>query len=174
MSDPARLSTRRWRKPPGSLVACQAFWFPRPGCIGDPIPSRRDARISRFLREKEIRPMNRFFVASLAALLCCTGGLGCKMCPHCPDPSFGQRRIEGPFLGGFPQNGTHWGRCFNAHGHCSRCNCPEDAGWGGNGNGNGMPLEPAPGMSAGAVAYPYYTTRGPRDFLSNQPPSIGP
>ncbi len=23
-------------------------------------------------------------------------------------------------------------------------------------------------------AYPYYTTRGPRDFLMNNPPSIGP
>ncbi len=26
----------------------------------------------------------------------------------------------------------------------------------------------------GAVAYPYYTTRGPRDFLAKCPPSIGP
>jgi hypothetical protein len=24
------------------------------------------------------------------------------------------------------------------------------------------------------VAYPYYTTRGPRDFLAKNPPSIGP
>jgi hypothetical protein len=24
------------------------------------------------------------------------------------------------------------------------------------------------------VAYPYYTTRGPRDFLAKCPPSIGP
>jgi hypothetical protein len=26
----------------------------------------------------------------------------------------------------------------------------------------------------GAVGYPYYTVRAPRDFLHNQPPSIGP
>ena len=32
----------------------------------------------------------------------------------------------------------------------------------------------APGPTSGAVAYPYYTTRGPRDFLLNNPPSIGP
>ena len=30
------------------------------------------------------------------------------------------------------------------------------------------------GPPTGAVAYPYYTTRGPRDFLAKCPPSIGP
>jgi len=44
----------------------------------------------------------------------------------------------------------------------------------------GIPLQPAPdAMSAAQVAYPYYTTRGPRDFFlgyppGTQPPSIGP
>jgi len=28
--------------------------------------------------------------------------------------------------------------------------------------------------SGGAVSYPYYTTRGPRDFLETHPQSIGP
>lgn len=32
---------------------------------------------------------------------------------------------------------------------------------------------PAP-PSTGAITYPYYTTRGPRDFLAKNPPSIGP
>jgi hypothetical protein len=31
-----------------------------------------------------------------------------------------------------------------------------------------------PGPSSAAVTYPYYTTRGPRDFLAENPPSIGP
>lgn len=31
-----------------------------------------------------------------------------------------------------------------------------------------------PGPPAAQVAYPYYTHRGPRDFLLNNPPSIGP
>jgi len=31
-----------------------------------------------------------------------------------------------------------------------------------------------PGPPTGAVAYPYYTVRGPRDFLVDNPPSIGP
>ena len=30
------------------------------------------------------------------------------------------------------------------------------------------------GPPTGQVAYPYYTTRGPRDFLMRNPPSIGP
>ena len=34
-------------------------------------------------------------------------------------------------------------------------------------------VQPA-GPPSGAVAYPYYTTRGPRDFLAKKPPSIGP
>jgi hypothetical protein len=32
----------------------------------------------------------------------------------------------------------------------------------------------APGPTTGAVTYPYYTTRGPRDFLAANPPGIGP
>jgi hypothetical protein len=34
-------------------------------------------------------------------------------------------------------------------------------------------VQPA-GPPTGAVAYPYYTTRGPREFLAKNPPSIGP
>ena len=32
----------------------------------------------------------------------------------------------------------------------------------------------AVGPETGSVTYPYYTLRGPRDFLLNNPPSIGP
>jgi hypothetical protein len=31
-----------------------------------------------------------------------------------------------------------------------------------------------PGPASGAVTYPYYTNRGPRDFLARELPSIGP
>jgi hypothetical protein len=31
-----------------------------------------------------------------------------------------------------------------------------------------------PGPPTAAITYPYYTTRGPRDFLAQNPPSIGP
>jgi hypothetical protein len=42
-------------------------------------------------------------------------------------------------------------------------------------HGRGMPaMEGAmPGPPSAHVAYPYYTSRGPRDFLINNPPSIG-
>lgn len=30
------------------------------------------------------------------------------------------------------------------------------------------------GQTHGAVAYPYYTTRGPRDYFADDPQSIGP
>jgi hypothetical protein len=30
-----------------------------------------------------------------------------------------------------------------------------------------------PGPPTGAYAYPYYTLHGPRDFLANDPPSLG-
>ena len=32
----------------------------------------------------------------------------------------------------------------------------------------------APGPPTGTITYPYYTNRGPRDFLAESPPSIGP
>ncbi len=40
------------------------------------------------------------------------------------------------------------------------------------GRGCGRGCAPAP--AAAAVTYPYYTVRGPRDFLAQQPRSIGP
>ena len=39
----------------------------------------------------------------------------------------------------------------------------------GNAYVNGGPSGPP----TGAYAYPYYTVRGPRDFLRNEPPTIG-
>lgn len=36
------------------------------------------------------------------------------------------------------------------------------------------PEAPVGGPPVGTVTYPYYTVRGPRDFLANDPPSIGP
>jgi hypothetical protein len=36
------------------------------------------------------------------------------------------------------------------------------------------PQAPVGGPPVGTVTYPYYTVRGPRDFLANDPPNIGP
>ncbi|HYO25427.1 MAG TPA: hypothetical protein VEQ85_10825 [Lacipirellulaceae bacterium] len=43
-------------------------------------------------------------------------------------------------------------------------------------NGQTYPEYPTfnQGPPVGQTAYPYYTTRGPRDFLRDNPPSIGP
>ena len=42
-----------------------------------------------------------------------------------------------------------------------------------HGRGGPMMEGAMPGPPSAHVAYPYYTTRGPRDFLINNPPSIG-
>ena len=45
----------------------------------------------------------------------------------------------------------------------------------GHGAGRAVASQPFnPGMPTAQVAYPYYTHRGPRDFLLDNPPSIGP
>ncbi|MEQ8849545.1 hypothetical protein [Botrimarina sp.] len=57
---------------------------------------------------------------------------------------------------------------------------PGGCGPGGFGHGGGLSRHSdanynfTPGPPTGQVAYPYYTTRGPRDFLMANPPSIGP
>ncbi len=50
-----------------------------------------------------------------------------------------------------------------------------DPGCLGHNAGNAVASQPfQPGMPTAQVAYPYYTHRGPRDFLMANPPSIGP
>ena len=84
----------------------------------------------------------------------CMGG-SCAQAPEncqcCNDP-------------GDPNDPGHC-RLFGDH-CCPLCNhqCPLAGGDGGNGDAG----------PAGTIAYPYYTTRGPRDFLAKDPPSIGP
>jgi len=71
-------------------------------------------------------------------------------------------------------------------GGCEGGNCgpgPQACGPGGEGCGPGM-CQHAPGgpddpnsyagPPTGGVTYPYYTTRGPRDYLARSPRGIGP
>ena len=55
------------------------------------------------------------------------------------------------------------------------CRCPFCGGWR-CADGQCCEEQPAaaPGPATGAVTYPYYTVRGPRDFLAKNPSSIGP
>ena len=66
-------------------------------------------------------------------------------------------------------NGVAGGFCGCGGAGCGGCGlCP-------NGGGT-YPEYPSfsQGPPVGQVAYPYYTTRGPRDFLARKPASIGP
>ncbi|MBN2127846.1 MAG: hypothetical protein JW741_00035 [Sedimentisphaerales bacterium] len=89
----------------------------------------------------------------------------CGHCTDCPETCQSCGCNEsccdatcGPDCG--PNCGTDCGDC----GQCERC-CRL----------RGLCRQPInPGPPTGAVAYPYYTTRGPRDFLSSNPRSIGP
>lgn len=88
----------------------------------------------------------------------------------------------GMFGQGHPGLGGHLGGCANGCGQV--CNCLSNAhaamkGLTGPSRGQ-VPhtAEPNYGMGgmggqASTYAYPYYTTRGPRDFLIDNPPSIG-
>jgi hypothetical protein len=86
----------------------------------------------------------------------CMGG-SCAQAPEncqcCNDP-------------GDPNDPGHC-RLFGDH-SCPLCNhqCPLAGGRGEEVANDGPPT--------GAITYPYYTTRGPRDFLAKDPPSIGP
>ena len=79
----------------------------------------------------------------------CNGALGCRPC------NLGWQRGGTDyqrFLGNNGGPGGHLGQHANAQ--------PSGAGG------------PA-GAPAAQVAYPYYTARGPRDFLMDNPPTIG-
>jgi hypothetical protein len=60
--------------------------------------------------------------------------------------------------------------------HPGPASCPSCACHGGcpcRGAAAGQEVAPG-GPPVGMVTYPYYTVRGPRDFLARNPPSIGP
>lgn len=109
---------------------------------------------------------------------------GCNECLDCGDGCGGGC---GPFGcgdccgggGGCLQNGlSALLDCNGCGGNGCGCNgCgPHGAGGlvGGCNSSGDQFYNFTPGPPVGQVAYPYYTTRGPRDFLMCNPPSIGP
>jgi hypothetical protein len=108
----------------------------------------------------------------------CQGGGHCRngLC-------HGVRCQEGVCPGGVCQTRCQSGHCGKCH-HCNHCrhlgrygglarhhlSQAEQDALAGSDYGATGPAGP-PGAT---VAYPYYTTRGPRDFLSRCPPSVGP
>jgi hypothetical protein len=93
---------------------------------------------------------------------CCPNGGSCGADGYCScgDPSCcgnGCRRLVDGIAGGF-------------------CGCGHGSGYGMCPCGQTYPEYPTfnQGPPVGQTAYPYYTVRGPRDFLRNNPPTIGP
>ena len=66
--------------------------------------------------------------------------------------------------------GPHFAACGNGY-CCAACGQPAAACCCASGDHN---YNFNPGPPVAQTAYPYYTLRGPRDFLLNNPPSIGP
>ena len=130
---------------------------------------------------------------------CCQGGDGClfdRYCGHDCGPGYGR----GPYDCS-PCGSPHWGCTGHRHPQgyvtASECQCatprtqPLHAAACGNGYCCAICGQPAPsccccansgdqnynfspGPPAAQVAYPYYTVRGPRDFLLDSPPPLGP
>ena len=97
--------------------------------------------------------MNRVFGwMGVAALIVAAVGCSPCDCRRCGGPHAG--RHGGLGHGGFAHGGGPGG------------------GIGGGGGAYGSQY--APGPQTPTVVYPYYTTRGPRDFLSANPRGIGP
>jgi hypothetical protein len=133
----------------------------------------------------------------------CPGGEGCAFdrfhgsdcgpgypagpydCSPCNSPNWGCNGHEHPF-------GSKTGReCYCQNDNCGQqqcvcprcgrgyccgcpgpgCSCCPYCGCGPSGDHN---YNFNPGPPVAQTAYPYYTLRGPRDFLLNNPPSIGP
>jgi hypothetical protein len=124
--------------------------------------------------------MFRLFLG-LSCALCILPSMGCQGtgCRSCSGNTFNAR------MSGLLSRGCRSGDCANVCGDA----CGGACGKGGCGNGYGVhPLKtagfgPHPGQHpqaqpagppVGQYGYPYYTLRGPRDFLQNNPPSIGP
>ena len=90
-----------------------------------------------------------------------THGMG-----QCPRPKSG---MNGKKAARMAAKAVHYpmSKCVQKAHHrcaCGGCGCCRCCGSGGG----------AVGPEYGVVNYPYYTTRGPRDFLMVNPPSIGP
>ena len=125
----------------------------------------------------------------------CNGGSGCNAGSDCNAGSCGDGDCQAcgdgkPCRGSLA--GKLRGRIHGCHTGCGRIGCkPGPLAWQSGGLGysdhlgsgplNGhaaaaaMAAQPfTPGPATPQVAYPYYTHRGPRDFLIDNPPTIGP
>ena len=106
---------------------------------------------------------------------------GCCEDDCCGDECCGNgkgRKGKGLFSGGLFGSRSGGKACGNDPCNCNPGMCGVVGGLASGfcPHGGGYPEYPTynPGPPTGQVAYPYYTVRGPRDFLMSNPPSIGP
>jgi hypothetical protein len=106
---------------------------------------------------------------------CCLSKLWCHHWGMCPWGGC-QEEACGEACGDSCGESCGAGGCDNCnshHGHGLIGHHPRHAPGQGHFGTNATYAGPS-GPPTGAVAYPYYTNRGPRDFLADNPPSIGP
>jgi hypothetical protein len=119
------------------------------------------------------------------------GGNGCGYpcgqydCSPCGSPRWGCNGYEHPHgyvdnracicdngaCGQCQQHCPHCGHDYCCTGPAPGCQCCPLCGCGPSGD---HVYDFNPGPPVAQTAYPYYTLRGPRDFLMGNPPSIGP
>ena len=99
---------------------------------------------------------------------CDSGGCCGNGCSGCANGQCSSGRCGPGSRGGCSAcGGRGCGLCQRMAGRVASDFCPHAAGYPESHN-----FTPSP--PSGQVAYPYYTVRGPRDFLRDNPPSIGP
>ncbi|MBX7075318.1 MAG: hypothetical protein K1X71_19425 [Pirellulales bacterium] len=124
--------------------------------------------------------MKRLFVAALL-LMAIGSSTGCCIIDHLFHCPCGRWRGGGcgPYgdcgsCGSCGDSCTYGGGAYDGGGYDPVPGCSDCARrHGGGGESYAGPQGP-PGPPVGQVAYPYYTTRGPRDFLARNPGDIGP
>lgn len=106
---------------------------------------------------------------------CCGDCDTCDTCGGgCVDGDCGYEDGPGPYYGSGPAypSGGEFAQAGYAGPPRGQCDVRRPCG---PLKGNRMMAEQGPpGPPIGQVAYPYYTTRGPRDFLARNPGDIGP
>ena len=153
----------------GDCTTCQG------AVIGDTVPSEGRHISHGFISDVRNAHQGRArgHIGGIAGKHGCGAG-GCGLGGH-----GGHRGHAGAIAGGIGGNhGCGVAGCGQGGRLCALCSKARSVGGFGLGNpyGGAIPhTTQQPGQSglAPSYAYPYYTTRGPRDFLRDNPPSIG-
>lgn len=99
----------------------------------------------------------------------CGGGGGCESCG-----GEGCDQCGGGNCNSWDWAGGHSDGCYKTYGAHSPWGCRACCAQSKYGPSADEQMYNEPGPPTGQVTYPYYTTRGPRDFLARNPASIGP